>query len=131
MYGYERGTLRFDTDRPLYWEGMVGFMYPSDYGYAAGNICVTSTKLDKYGECKNKDWLWMTNTIYYTNREEWLMSLCSGYSLAASGVSVYGFVGDGSDVRSSYSVRPTFYLTSSTLITGGTGTESDPYIISK
>ena len=132
MYGYERGTLRFDTDRPLYWEGMVGFMYPSDYGYAAGNSCVTGTKLYNYnGGCMNKDWLWMTNTIYYTNREEWLMSLCSGYSLAASGVSVYGFVGDGSDVRSSYSVRPTFYLTSSTLITGGTGTESDPYIISK
>ena len=24
MYGYERGTLRYDTSRPLYWDGMVG-----------------------------------------------------------------------------------------------------------
>ncbi|MCI8545494.1 MAG: hypothetical protein HFH09_04625 [Bacilli bacterium] len=33
--------------------------------------------------------------------------------------------------NSSYGVRPVVYLDSSVKITGGTGTESNPYILSK
>ena len=126
MYGYERGTLRYNTDRPLYWEGMVGLMYPSDYGYAAGNTCVTGTKLYDYeDECRIKDWLYISNTY------QWLMSPRSGDSFSSAfSVDSFGSVGIYY-VYYVYSVRPTFYLTSSTLITGGTGTESDPYLISK
>ena len=131
MYGYERGTTRYDTNRPLYWDGMVGLMYTSDYGYAAGNTCVTGTKLYNYdGGCKNKDWLWMTTSSDYTNNAEWLMSPYSGNSGIAFYVSSSGYVGKRY-VNNVYSVRPVFFLSSTTLITGGTGTESDPYIISK
>ena len=57
FYAYERGTTRYDTNRPLYWDGYVGLMYPSDFGYAAGNSCVTGTDPYNYdGGCKNKDW---------------------------------------------------------------------------
>ena len=123
MYGYERGTLRYNTDRPLYWEGMVGLMYLSDYGYAAGNVCVTGTELYNYfGECSNKDWL------YNAGVNQWLMSLNSGesrYVLFASGEgAVYTY--------SSYyalAVSPVFYLTPSASITSGTGTLTDPYIL--
>ena len=75
LYTYERGTTRYDTSRPLYWDGMVGLMYPSDYGYAAGNTCVNGTKLYDYeGGCMNKDWL------YISNYNQWLMSPYSGNS---------------------------------------------------
>ena len=131
FYTYERGTTRYDTNRPLYWDGMVGLMYPSDYGYAAGNTCVTGTDPYNYdGGCKNKDWLWMTTSSDYTNGYEWLMSLSSGDSRFAFDVYSSGYVFDNHVVYFAYSARPVFYLTSSTSITGGTGTSTDPYILS-
>ena len=124
MYGYERGTLRYNTDRPLYWEGMVGLMYPSDYGYAAGNTCVTGTMLNRYSSsCRNKDWLYISNTY------QWLMSPYSRYSYGVPGVDGGGEVGYGSsDID--ISVRPTFYLKADTNIKSGDGTSSNPYILS-
>ena len=124
MYGYERGTLRYDENRPLYWDGMVGLMYPSDYGYAAGNVCATGTELFNYfGECSNKDWL------YKTGVNQWLMSPNSGGSRNVLGVR------GGGPVRNVISnialaVSPVFYLSSSASITGGNGTLDAPYILS-
>ena len=124
MYGYERGTLRYNTDRPLYWAGMVGLMYPSDYGYAAGNTCVNGNKLYDYdGGCMNKDWLYISNTY------QWLMSPVSGNSGDAFLVDSSGFVSIRNPVYYAGSVSPVFYLTSTTSITSGTGTEADPYIV--
>ena len=132
FYTYERGTTRYDTNRPLYWDGMVGLMYQSDYGYAAGNTCVTGTDLNNYdGGCKNKDWLWMTTSSDYSNSAEWLMSSVTddGTTFRAGSL---GFVEGDFDVFSSYfhSVRPSFYLTSTTSIKSGAGTSTDPYILS-
>ena len=124
MYGYERGTLRYDENRPLYWDGMVGLMYPSDYGYAAGNVCATGTELFNYfGECSNKDWL------YNTGVTQWLMSPYSG----KSGGVFFAFF-DGNVVREdinffALSVSPVFYLTPSASITSGIGTLTDPYLL--
>ena len=130
MYGYERGTLRYNTDRPLYWDGMVGLMYPSDYGYAAGNTCVNGTILNDYeGGCMNKDWLWMATSNNYSGGGEWLMSPNSGYSGYAFVVSSSGYVGDRG-VGGADSARPVFYLTFSASITDGEGTSASPYILS-
>ena len=125
MYNYERGTLRYKTDKPLYWDGMVGLMYPSDYGYAAGNTCVNGTKLYDYdGGCMNKDWLYISKTY------QWLMSPNSGNSNIAFFVFSGGYVRyDGYSVDDARSASPVFYLNSSTSITDGTGTSSDPYIV--
>ena len=123
MYGYERGTLRSNTDRPLYWDGYVGLMYPSDYGYAAGNTCVNGTKLNDYKEgCMDKDWLNISSAT------PWLMSPYSDYYYYV--FVVYG-VGSVSFDPSNYAhpVRPAFYLTPSASITSGTGTLTDPYIL--
>ena len=124
MYGYERGTARYDNNRPLYWDGYVGLMYPSDYGYAAGNSCVTGTMLDEYSSsCRNKAWLYIPNT------EQWLMSPYSVNSYDVFIVSLYGIVGlNGSGVDSS--VSPVFYLTSSASISEGEGSSTNPYILS-
>ena len=125
MYGYERGTLRYNTDRPLYWEGMVGLMYPSDYGYAAGNTCVTGTKLYDYeGGCMNKDWLYISNTY------QWLMSPYSGLTFSAFFVISSGFVHGDGRFFSAFSARPVFYLNSSASISEGEGTSDAPYILS-
>ena len=124
MYGYERGTLRYNTDRPLFWEGIVGLMYPSDYGYAAGNTCVTGTKLyDYYGGCMNKDWLYISNTY------QWLMPPYSGNSYFAFYVNSSGYVNYGYYVYNASSARPVFYLTSSASISDGEGTLNNPYIL--
>ena len=122
MYNYERGNLRKDSERPLYWDGAVGLMYPSDYGYAAGNSCSTGTNLYSYdNNCYKKDWL-------HTNNSQWFIlpnSSDAVFALYSSGYVSYD------NPNLSFGVYPSFYLTSSTLITGGTGTENDPYLISK
>ena len=130
FYAYERGTTRYDTNRPLYWYGMVGLMYPSDFGYAAGNSCVTGTDPYNYdGGCKNKDWLWMTTSSDYTGSAEWLMSPDSGDSNDAFNVGSSGCV-DDRYVGRAFSARPVFYLNSSASISEGEGTYAAPYILS-
>ena len=126
MYGYERGTNRYDTSRPLYWDGYVGLMYPTDYGYAAGNSCATGTNLVDYNSsCKSKDWL------YNSSIWQWLMSPNSDGFNVAWRVGSTGYV-DGiyCNVASTGLASPVFYLTSDVSITGGTGTSTDPYILS-
>ncbi len=133
MYSYERKTSRYNTSRPLYWEGKIGLMYPSDYGYAAGNTCVTETPLYKYGStdgCKNKDWLWMTNSSNYTNSYEWLISPDSGGSYYVFFVNSSGYVSHNISTDVAGSVRPVFYLSSSASIIDAKGTSQDPYILS-
>ena len=131
FYTYERGTTRYDTNRPLYWDGYVGLMYPSDFGYAAGNSCVTGTDPYNYdGGCKNKDWLWMTTSSDYSNSAEWLMSPYSGYSYRAFIVNSSGCVRGNIYVDYARSARPVFYLSSSASISEGEGTSAAPYILS-
>ena len=128
-YTFERGTTR-DDSKPLYWDGYVGLMYPSDFGYAAGNSCVTGTDPYNYdGGCKNKDWLWMTTSSDYSNSAEWLMLPVSGTFINAFYVHSSGFVVTGNHVYYPYSARPVFYLTSTTSIIDGDGTLDNPYIL--
>ena len=126
MYGYERGTNRYDTSRPLYWDGYVGLMYPSDYGYAAGNKCSIDTNMNDYSSsCYKKDWL------HKSSDWQWVMSPYSGnsnyawYAASIGGVIHYRYSVDFNGL-----VFPVFYLTSTTSITSGSGTERDPYLVS-
>ena len=124
MYGYERGTKRYNTDRPLYWEGMVGLMYPSDYGYAAGNTCVNGTILHDYARgCMNKDWI-------HNNEIQWLMSPYSRTSDNVFRVYSTGYVSYDYDSNYVFSVRPVFFLNSSASISSGDGSSTNPYILS-
>ncbi len=130
FYTYEREITGYDTNRPFYWDGMVGLMYPSDYGYAAGNTCVTGTDPYNYnGGCKNKDWLWMTTSSNYSNGAEWLMSPNLGGTGGAFHVDSSGYVG-GHGVNNPRSVRPVFFLNSSASISEGEGSSTNPYILS-
>ena len=116
MYSCERGITSSYTSS--YWDGLVGLIYPSDYGYAAGNTCASSIILTSYNEeCYKKEWL-------HNSSSQWLMTQRSGSIIEYDGRAV-GY--QPSDEI--YSVSPTFYLTSTTTIISGTGSIDDPYII--
>ena len=122
IYLAERGTTT-SSGNALHWDGKVGLMYPSDYGYAAGNDCVTNRAPFHYDDgCKNKDWL------YRSNSYEWTMTSYSSEADILWYVDSTGYA----DRRSSDDPRgshPTFYLKSDISVTDGTGTSSDPYIV--
>ena len=127
MYGNERGVSRYDASRPLYWDGNIGLMYPSDYGYAAGNACVIGTNLSHYGNfdrgCKNTDWL-------FNNKSEWLMSPYSSHSIYAFPLFSLGYIDDDTNnANNTFSIRPAFYLKPNTSITSGDGSSTNPYQI--
>ena len=125
MYGYERGTNRYDTNSPLYWDGYVGLMYPSDYGYAAGKSCGESTNFSDYNSCQPKDWL------VNSSKWQWLMSPYSNYSNDAWAADKSGSVTGHGSASDTGLVAPVFYLSSSASITEGNGTLDAPYILSK
>ena len=131
FYSYERGTDVY-SGRPTSFIGEVGLMYPSDYGYATSGGSTTSREeclakelfnwdSSSYSDCKNNDWLLYSST-------QWTMAPYSGYSYGVFRVNSTGTV-DGYFANIAYAVRPVLALASTVGITGGTGTESDPYIL--
>src|SRR5574344_2728031 len=118
------------------WIGKVGLMYPSDYGYATsgGSTTIRASCLTEYlynwdsstvSDCKTNDWLYDRSTI------QWTIMPCVSSSNATIefNVGVDGKIGIFRSVPPP-GVRPTVYLSSSAKITSGTGTSSDPYILS-
>ena len=123
IYSAERGRTT-SNGNALYWDGKVGLMYPSDYGYAAGNDCVTNTDAYSYDKCSDKNWIDLKN-IY----ELFMTSVATSEKLVFNS-DRFGKICEVSSSTPRYA-RPVFYLSSDVSITSGTGTSSDPYIISK
>ena len=132
FYERERGTDVY-SGRPTSFIGEVGLMYPSDYGYATSGGSTTSREeclakelykwdSSSYSDCKNNDWLYDSSSI------QWTMAPYSGVSYGVFRVDSAGFVAH-SYAYDTYAVRPVLALASTVGITGGTGTESDPYIL--
>ena len=146
FYSYERssnngkictsGTDCNDTvTRTTTWNGKIGLMYPSDYGYATsgGSTRNRTSCLNKelynwdsssYSDCKNNDW------IYNSSNWEWTVSPYADSSLAnfVFVVGNSGSVSDG-DAGTAGLVRPSVYLISKTSILDGEGTRENPYQI--
>jgi len=131
-YTYERGTTVY-SGRPTEWQGKVGLMYPSDYGYAtSGGSSMDRTSClakelynwdsSSYSDCKNNDWLY-NSSIY-----QWTLAPNSYDSAGVFFVSPSGFV-RASYADYQFAVRPSVYLTSKTSILGGEGTLENPYEI--
>ena len=139
-YTYERGTT-VDTGRPTEWQGKVGLMYPSDYGYATsgGSTTNRSSCLAKvlynnwsdssYSDCKNNDWLYNSSTWQWT---------ITPYGAYSGSVFIVSFTGGLEGVGCNYGskageglslVLPSVYLVSSTAILSGEGTPENPYEI--
>ena len=100
----------------------IGLMYPSDYGYAAGESCLSTALYSYSSSCRNTDYL-------FNRKIEWLQAPYASYSNFAAFLDSAGFVaGIGNGVHSgSYAVRPVLYLNTSVQITDGIGSQSNPF----
>ena len=100
----------------------IGLMYPSDYGYAAGESCLSAALYNYNSSCKNTDYL-------FNSKNEWLQAPYASYSINAAYLDRTGYVyGLGTVVDlNAYAVRPVLYLNTSVQITDGIGSQSNPF----
>ena len=118
-YNYEVGPNKANTT----YSAKIGLMYASDYGYAA-SPANWSTNMGSLNNDTNRNNNWM-----FMGLHEWTISHSSDTTDLAFPMYLTGSV-YGSDVGMSYyGVRPSFYLESSVAYAGGTGTASDPILI--
>ena len=148
FYSYERssnngkictsGSYCNDTvTRTTTWNGKIGLMYPSDYGYATSGgtsmnraSCLANElnnwDSNSYSDCKNNDWL------HNSSKFQWTISPYADSSPNA--YYVFDFYNDGDvsfdSANSAGVVRPSVYLVSSTKILSGEGTLENPYVLS-
>ncbi len=127
IYLYERGNTTA-SGGANYWNGTVGLMYPSDYGYASGKNCVEKLTLYNYPDyrpgCATKNWISQIDEYQFTITP----------MLYEGSTHVYGLQGLNfasiSVNDALFKVYPVFYLKSDIYITGGDGSESNPYLLS-
>ncbi len=120
-YNAERSST-VSSGNPTSTTQNIGLMYPSDYGYAAGSSCL-STALYRYdSSCKNSDYL-------FSGVAEWLQAPYASYSSYAANLSSTGSVHNFNTVTLSLTVRPVLYLNTNVQITGGDGSQSNPFIL--
>ena len=123
FYGYERGTTVY-SGSPTKWEGKIGLMYPSDYGYSVlSSSCARTRNLGSYdtSTCTGASWL-------YGEGYEWTLTPNSSGSNNVFYLYFSGYLRNSNANRGS-SVRPVLYLDSSVYVIDGNGTMSNPYII--
>lgn len=113
--------------RTTEWDGKVALMYSSDFGFASNYDACVKDLTECGNDNRNNNWLYLSKGDY----NEYLLS-----PIADSTTNVFYVFYNGKLMQSAaasltiLAVRPTLYLTSNTLITSGTGTSYDPYIIS-
>ncbi len=118
----ETYDLEVGTGQSGYEETMkIGLMYVSDYGYGANpEKWTTDLGSLNYG---TDNWL-------YLGSDEWLISRDTGSTFDAFVVlSLYGGDVYNDYVRHAFAVRPSFYLESNVEISGGDGSEQNPFRI--
>ena len=139
FYGYERGTTVYTgtsdgVTRTTNWQGNIGLMYPSDYGYATSGGTTTNQATclatsmgswdnSSYSDCKNNDWLF--NSSYW----QWTLSPFAVNANTVFYVNTSGYLDYCSAAGNFYSVRPVAYLRSDIHFKSGDGSSSNPYII--
>ena len=107
------------------WNGKVGLISASDYGYSA-DLSQCNQTLDNYYEtgCTDTDWL-KSNSMYMTISP----SAYSDEACRVFGVSIAGSL--SSDyANEGHAVRPAVFLKRGVSISGGNGSESNPYVLS-
>ena len=131
MYNAERGTLHISNPsdgitRTNLWNGKIALMYPSDYGYASTDtVCRNNmySQTNSVYNCKNENWLFNSAAM------QWTLSPRSASTYFVFSVFPGGQVDTFSFASYYFDVHPTLFLKSNVVITSGTGTESDPYVL--
>ena len=126
FYEYERGTNVY-SGHSTEWIGKIALMYPSDYMYAGDLSKCSEVGSDwdaDVNNCRNKSWL--RNTSYI----QWALSPNSFGLSYTFGVNNSGYISnDNGGVRSYNAVRPVLFLNSTVQITGGDGTQNNPFTL--
>jgi len=106
------------------WNGKVGLISASDYGYAA-NLAQCNQTLDNYYEtgCVDTNWL-KSNSTYWTMSPR-ADSVNACYVFSVSNVGDLGYDGASNDSA----VRPAVFLKSGVSISRGNGSQSNPYVL--
>ena len=101
--------------------GKIGLMYVSDLLYASSNYsdAATNTSSSEYFGTKN----WLYRTFEWTISPQGNATNNVFYANSVGGV-------QATQTRVSNAIRPSFYLKSNVIVTGGTGTFNDPYKLS-
>ena len=121
MYLYEGSVKGATSSASIITNGYIGLMSASDYGYASSE-CYNKMKLNDYNNtlCVSTNWL-------NSKKNEWTITVSSVSERGVFYISnVVSYI---NDVNVAYEVRPSLYLKSDVYIKEGTGTSSDPYIV--
>ena len=121
-YNAERSNTVY-SGNPTSTTQYIGLMYPSDYGYAAGESCLSTALISYNSSCKNTDYLF--SGVY-----EWLQAPGASNGYIATELNVSGHVSHVDGLDFSIAVRPVLYLNTDVQITGGVGSQSNPFQIS-
>ncbi len=124
-YCYTQGnttdTRLCSGENDLTYKASVGLMYMSDYMYGTLPDYWSETAVNyNKDDVKNNDWL-------YLGVNEWTISRYENRAYSTRDVNATGSANYADDVYAGRSVRPVLYLSSNVKITGGSGTDSDPY----
>lgn len=103
------------------YDGKIGLMYASDYGFAVTPNAWT-TKLWDYADVVEENWMYM-------GLIEWTILPRTDYNNYAFIIKNDGRVGTNYVSKYQYAARPTFYLNSNVTYLSGSGTKIEPIII--
>ena len=131
-YEIERDSTQVNNENPASITQYIGLMYPSDYGYAAGESCLQTPLRNYNGSCKNSDYL-------HKEVIQWLQTPMKNNSNLASIIYSSGY--GGFNINSNYElynyvgvfeeeVFPVLYLSSDVVILSGDGSENNPFTLS-
>lgn len=123
-YNTERDGTQVYGSNPTSTTQYIGLMYPSDYGYAAGESCLSTALYNYNTSCKNTDYLHKVVT-------QWLQATDASGTNVVTGLNSTGRVTPNYLVTNSYAVFPVLYLKSQVEIVEGEGNNSSPYLLSQ
>ena len=124
---YENDDLadQINDENNKKWNGKIALITASEYIRSNSNKsnCGTfSLNYDNRNSCKNTTW------IYSPSINWWLLSPNADNYNNAFVMNMSGYVDNG-NLTYGYHVRPVVYLSSEVQITGGNGSQSNPYTI--
>ena len=131
MYVHER-TNNVYNGYPVFWEGQIGLMNISDYGYATSDkTCIDTINLFEYNnvKCTSNNWLYfIANNKYKPN---WFITPLSTSNNTVFIIDEGGRVNYNTGTNQLRGIEPTLYLKSNVLVNSNTdGSETNPYTIS-
>lgn len=123
-YNAERGTNVYN-DRPTSGEGVIGLIYPSDYGFSVlASSCFRTTNIGYYtnDNCAGNSWLYGKGAFW---------TITPSIENVSLGIRIHhnGSLYRDNNVNNGYGIRPALYLKSNIKKISGDGSIVNPYII--